>query len=936
MAVSSAPSVWPLIWRALIYAAIGAGLMALAAEILDWNSLDSLLIEFGALGGFAYALLKDWQKRFTALEAAVQQLQGMAGKPAAAATAAPPTKIDVIPPTPPTPAEESVEKQFERLGITPDKPRPAAAAVAGASMPQASGKPATARAPVTPREPPAFDRILAAGLVWFKRGNPMARIGIVVLFFGGAFLARYAAETGFFPIEVRLMGLAAGAMLLLGIGWRLREKSRNYALILQGGGIAVLYLTVFAALKLYQLVTPGFALPLMIVIALAAAVLSVAQNALVLAVIGFTGGFLAPLLTSTGSGSHIALFSYYAVLNLGIFTIAWFRAWRVLNLVGFIFTFGIAGTFRALSYGPEDLLSMDFFLLLFFVMYVAISILFSLRQPPNLKGYVSGSLVFGLPIATFALHASLVQHIEFGLAWSALGFGVFYLAVAIALYLSRNPNLRLLAEAFAALGVVFASLAVPLAFDQQTTAAMWAVEGAGLLWIGTRQDRKLARAFGAALQLFGGVSFLIGLDGLQAERAILNSAWIGSLLLAGSGLASGLWLYRTTAQQAKYERGAGIAAGLWGLGWWLFAGLAEIDRFVIYDYKLGASLSFIAMTLLGLQLAGSRMRWPLPGRAALVLLASTLVLGLIAVSEHGHHPAALAGWAGWPLLMVAGYVLLYHHDNSPDAVFASFVRWLHPVMLWALVILVSWESSWQAGVHAAGVWSDLPWGLVSALVIWLLSRSPPRPSWPVARHLDEYRVLAALPLIAWLALWSVYINVSSDGDPLWLPYLPVLNPLDVAILLCLLAAASGWLSLSDTQRAPLAALPRKPLLAALGALILLWLSASLVRSLHYLMGTPLDYVGISNDARVHAALSMFWGVLGFGTMLLATRRGWREAWIAGAGLMGVVVIKLFFFDLNDSSQITRIVSFLTIGVLMLITGYFSPLPPRATPKEVQA
>ena len=62
----------------------------------------------------------------------------------------------------------------------------------------------------------------------------------------------------------------------------------------------------------------------------------------------------------------------------------------------------------------------------------------------------------------------------------------------------------------------------------------------------------------------------------------------------------------------------------------------------------------------------------------------------------------------------------------------------------------------------------------------------------------------------------------------------------------------------------------------------------------------------------------------------------RFAWLAGAGLMGVVVVKLFFFDLDDSSQITRIVSFITIGILMLITGYFSPLPPRRTDKEVQA
>jgi uncharacterized membrane protein len=924
MPASDTSSVWPLIGRALVAAAIGAGAMTLVAEMLDWYWLRFYLIELGALAGFGWSLQKHWQNRFAALEGQVNQLSQRRPVESAAQPATP-TPEPVKPPPVTTPAETAVSKQFERMGVSTS---PASTA--------APAKPSWQEKPTQPLEPSLLSRGVDEAVAWFKRGNPMARIGIVVLFFGGAFLARYAAESGFFPIEVRLMGLAAGAMVLLGIGWRLREKNRNYGLILQGGGIAVLYLTVFAALKLYQLIEPGFALPIMIVIALAAAVLSVAQNALVLAVIGFTGGFLAPILTSTGGGSHIALFSYYTVLNLGIFTIAWFRAWRVLNLVGFIFTFGIAGTFRALSYQPEDLLSTDFFLLLFFVMYVAISVLFSLRQPPKLKGYVSGSLVFGLPVATFALHASLVSHLEFGLAWSALGFGLFYLALAIALYLSRNPNLRLLAEAFAALGVMFASLAVPLAFDEQTTAAMWAVEGAGLLWIGTRQDRKLARAFGALLQALAGVGFLIGMDSLQVERALLNSAWIGTVLLAGSGLASGLWLHRTAAQRANYERGIDIAAGLWGIGWWLFGGLNEIDRFISSEYELGVVLGFVALTLVTLHAFGARVRWPLPGRAMLVLLPVALLLGLIATTDHANHPSALAGWAGWPLLILAGYALLYRQDVAADAWCEKLSSWLHPTLLWTLALLCAWEIGWQVDQQAPGVWALLPWGLVPALGLWLVSLTPPTPAWPLARHTEIYRLRGAAPLAVWLLLWTVQINLGSDGNPLWLPYLPVLNPLDVAVTLCGLAGAAWWLSLSAEQRRLLIFNQRKVLVGTVAAVALLWLSASLVRSLHYYMGTPLDYVGISDDARVHAALSMFWGLLGFGAMLLATNRGWRELWIAGAGLMGVVVIKLFFFDLDDSSQITRIVSFISIGVLMLITGYFSPLPPRSAEKEAQA
>ena len=113
---------------------------------------------------------------------------------------------------------------------------------------------------------------------------------------------------------------------------------------LQGGGIAGLYLTVFAATRLYQL------LPLDARLRIAGgrsrSRLPCSRSRRTrssLAVIGTAGGFLAPILVSTGSGNYVALFTYYALLNLGVFAVAWFKTWRVLNVLGFLFTFTITG-----------------------------------------------------------------------------------------------------------------------------------------------------------------------------------------------------------------------------------------------------------------------------------------------------------------------------------------------------------------------------------------------------------------------------------------------------------------------------------------------------------------------------------------------------------------------------------------------------------------
>ena len=78
----------------------------------------------------------------------------------------------------------------------------------------------------------------------------------MVLLCGVAFFFNYAIDRGWLPVEVRLTLAAIGGLALTTVGWRLRESRRDYALVLQGGGIGIVYLTVFAALNLYELIGP--------------------------------------------------------------------------------------------------------------------------------------------------------------------------------------------------------------------------------------------------------------------------------------------------------------------------------------------------------------------------------------------------------------------------------------------------------------------------------------------------------------------------------------------------------------------------------------------------------------------------------------------------------------------------------------------------------
>lgn len=806
-------------------------------------------------------------------------------------------------------------------------PRPAPASPAPAPTTAAEDKAAAAQS-ASPRGSASRQWLapyIHAGIEWLKQGNPLARIGIVVLFFGGAFLARYSADQGLFPLTARLASLGIVALALVVLGWWLRRRNRVFALTLQGGGIAGVYLTVFAAMRVFDLLPPTPAFALMAVIAAAAAVLALAQDALALALLATVGGFAAPLLVSTGSGDHITLFAYYTVLNLGIFGIAWFRAWRLLNLAGFIFTLGITGVFRATAYQPGQWASTDGFLLLFFVLYVAISILFSLRDRPDLKGYVSGSLVFGLPVAVFGLHASLVASFDHGLAISALGFGLFYAVLAGALYRSGHENLRLLVEAFAALAVIFVSMAIPLAFDSDTTTALWALEGAGLLWLGVRQQRLSARLFGVLLQLAGGLGLLAEFEPHYGGMPVLNAFCLGVLLLTLAGLFSGYWLWRERRRLTRYEQQAAAVAALWALGWWLFGGSNEILRTLADGHVYGALLLFGSLTALVLQPLSRRLAWPVLELAAAVIFAATAVSGLVDLTEIVAHPSARLGSIGWPVLVGVGYGLVYRMERPAASWFESIQPWPHVTLYWLLAVLLTTEIAWQIEQVAGGVWRLLPWGLIPAALLALVIRKPPL--WPFAAHPDGYRLQAAAPLAAFALAWVLGINLGSDGAIGGPGYLPLLNPLDISVVLVLLTTVLYWRQLEPAARRRVWPLDRRWLWGSVAGLVFVWLTAALLRSLHHLLAIPWDWHRMAGIFLVQSALSVFWGMLGMTTIIVAARRELRLAWLAGAGLMAVVVVKLFAVDLTGTDTLARIVSFVTVGGLLLLAGFFSPLPP---------
>jgi uncharacterized membrane protein len=882
----------------LVFAAVGALLGANIGPGGGW--FFAALV--GAFIGFAVAEFTLVRGRILTLESEVAKLRASlrrrdaetpAPRPAQSASASPPSS---------SPASSPIEPVASPVSASLDAHRSSAPQFSESDLP-----------------------ILNAIRGFFTGGNALVRAGIIVLFFGVAFLLRYVTQHTHVPIEVRLAGVALGAIVFLALGWSLRKSRPGYALALQGGGVGILYLTIFAALHLYALLPVVVAFGVFAVLAVLSATLAILQDSAAFALLAVTGGFLAPILASTGEGSHVVLFSYYAVLNAAIVAIAWFKAWRPLNLAGFAFTFIIGTLWGVLRYRAEDFSTTEPFLVLFFLFYVAVAVLFTLRQPVNLRSYVDGTLVFGLPIIAFGLQSTMLHDRVFSLAYSAVAVSALYLVIAWLLHRGRNEAWRVLIEAFVALGVAFLTLAVPLALDSRWNAATWALEGGALIWIGCRQQRRLPRMFGAILTIAAGCVVAQDFDVIRGELVLEPRPYLCVLTLSAASVFSARTLQAYRQRLEEYEYVFAAVLFLWGLFWWSMGGVGEIIRFVPPPYVTAANLSFAALTALLSSELYERTEIDMAKATASCLLPVMLLFAAAAAGTV-HHPFAQGGWVSWPFAFVILY-LLAHRQEGIGA--GSLAKALHVASAWLLCAMVSWEAAWavNTAVHGSESWPALAWAMGAVLALFSLPRLVTRVNWPFRVHREAYLFTAGIGYAVYLGLWSLTTNLTLHGGADPLPYLPLLNPLDIAQAFVFMAIVRYWKFLRAAHLKAFSDIDPRLLPTCFAGLAFIWANAVLLRTLHQWGGVPFSLESFAQSTLTQTALSIFWAILALTMMLLAARKSTRVVWLAGAVLLAVVVAKLFLVDLSRIGSIERIVSFVGVGLLMLIVGYLSPLPP---------
>ena len=879
-------------------------------------------------------------------------------------------------------------------------------------------------------------------------GNLLLKTGIVVLFLGLAFLLRYASERVHIPIGLRYLSVAGGGLAAVVAGWKLQSRRREYGLILQGFGVAVMYLTSLAALKLHPLLPAPVVFAAMVVLVAAMAVMAVRQDAQIMAQAAVIGGMAAPILVSDGSGNYLVLFSYLSLLNTGIAAIARFKSWRPLNLTGFVCTFCIALFWGLKSYTPGHFYTTEPFLIYHWLLYTLIACLFARRRlsegggdalPPladnaplgDIIGHIAKhgirvhildhTLLFGTMTAAFALQCGITAHLTHGSGWSAVLFAAVYGAAA--LVLRGSSGLAVLRQAFTACALLFATAAVPLFFNRGDTVSLWSLEAVLLYFFGLRGRLPHLRFAALSVYLSAAVCQLGGYS--PAADTLLSGSWVDTLFTAaGGGLLYACWRKWRCEGSAAWERGFQTASLAFAV---LYASLLPM-LLLSEDGKLSVAYSALALLwaacqyrkkqpvfttaalLCGLTLiffsinmsdgwpnktvgwllqavllftasfAAGRPKWQNGNKTSVAALCAGSLLFTISLQP------AYTGWqevlqpleaygtstvwllsAVWllpfalacsrlnwrPPLFILFFFSLLTFTGYPGAaaysetpLYAAFclaaatavhwyllkvqpleqsaADWLHGISL--LLFAAAWThfSGTVGALWLDGVWLQVVW-LTVPLAFWLLSASPKQPAL-FRRHPAAYLKFGGIMCALFAAGWLLRVNISTPHRPAPLPYLPLLNPLELASVGLLwlgwrgferIAASDGWSGTAKRQYA-----------AFLNGLAFIVLSAGVMRLWHFFDGIRwrLDYLLASFG--LQASLSVVWAVTAIVLMVGGNRSGRRSRWLTGATLMAVVVVKLFLVELGNSGGIARIVSFIAVGLLLLLVGWFAPVPPK--------
>ncbi len=442
--------------------------------------------------------------------------------------------------------------------------------------------------PPAPKEPELSFFEKHPDLEKFIGENLINKIGIAILVLAIGYFVKFAIDSGWVGPAGRVgIGIACGA-ILVGIAHWLRNSYKAFSSVLAGGGLAVFYFTITLAYHQFNLFGQTTAFVILIVITIFAVLLSLLYDKQELAIIALIGGFASPFMVSTGKANYDALFIYLLILNTGLLIIAYFKSWRILNIISFAFTVIVfAGVLYTLT-GPTYHYGF-IYASIFYVLYFAINVANNVRENKKFVAsdfsilLINTSLYFaaGLYLLTM-MHAGQFR----GLFCVCLA--VVNLVLSFILFRTRKVDSNIL---YLLIGITltFISLAAPIQLKGNSITLFWATETVLLYWLYLRSGIKLMKFTSVILWVAMIISLLMDWykiypGHLENLTVIANRGFVTTLVAAISSFLLSVLIRRDESEDKLVIKVSENIFSTAGIALLFLSGLLEINHQFLNRY----------------------------------------------------------------------------------------------------------------------------------------------------------------------------------------------------------------------------------------------------------------------------------------------------------------------------------------------------------------
>lgn len=340
--------------------------------------------------------------------------------------------------------------------------------------------------------------------------NLINKIGILITIIGVAIGAKYSIDNNLInPLTRIILGYLFG-FGLLGIGFKLKEKYKNYSAVLLSGSMTIMYFITFVAYSLYGLMSQEISFGLMVLFTIFTVLAAIQYNLQVIAHIGLVGAYAVPFLLSDGSGKVMILFSYMTIINIGILYISFKKYWKPLYYSAFGFTWLIFLSWFLFKYENDVhfTLALSFLTIFFTIFYITfLSYKLIAKEKFNASDVVllliNAFIFYGLGYNIFTNNSNTDNLLGLFTILNAL----IHFITAFVIYKQKLADKHLF-HLLVGLVLTFITITIPVQLDGNWVSLLWAGEATILFLIGTKNNVKTYRNLSFPVMLLAFFSIL--------------------------------------------------------------------------------------------------------------------------------------------------------------------------------------------------------------------------------------------------------------------------------------------------------------------------------------------------------------------------------------------------------------------------------------------